>query len=134
MKLLEQVAAACRVRHFAPATVDVYGHWVEDYLRFHFRLAGRWVHPRELREGGVERYLTHLAVDRDLSASSQNQAVCALVFLYREVLKEPLGEFAAVRAKRPQRLPTVLSVAEVCRKLAAFGRYTPKSCALALSA
>jgi integrase len=76
-----------------------------------------------LREAGVERYLTHLAVDRDLSASSQNQAVCALVFLYRDVLKEPLGEFSAVRAKRPQRLPTVLSVDEVRRVLTALGRH-----------
>ena len=123
MKLLDQVAAACRGRYLAPATRAVYGFWVEDYLRFHRREAGRWVHPRELREAGVERYLTHLAVDRDLSASSQNQAVCALVFLYRDVLKEPLGEFSAVRAKRPQRLPTVLSVDEVRRVLTALGRH-----------
>src|SRR5262249_32216155 len=123
MKLLEHVAAACRVRQFAPATVAVYGHWVEDYLRFHFRSAGRWVHPRELREGGVERYLTHLAVDRDLSASWRNQAVGGRRCLSRVVLKAPLGEFAAVRAKRPQRLPPVLSVAEVRRVLDALGRH-----------
>jgi integron integrase len=117
MKLLEQLDAACSTMNFAVATRECYHHWVVDYLQFHRQRAGRWIHPTELRESAVEAYLTGLAVQRQLSASSQSQALCALVFLYRSVLKSPLGELSAVRAKRPERLPTVLSVAEVRRLL-----------------
>ncbi|MBX7106414.1 MAG: tyrosine-type recombinase/integrase [Gemmataceae bacterium] len=113
MKLLDQLHGACRTMHFARATEECYRSWVEQYLRFHRDRAGQWVHPHDLREANVEQFLTHLAVDRQLAASSQTQALCALVFLYREVLKQPLGPLSAIRAKRPSRLPTVLSPAEV---------------------
>src|SRR5262245_32835145 len=117
MKLLEQLERACRTMNFSEATQECYRRWVEDYLRYHYRRSGKWVHPGDLRETGTEQFLTHLAVDRRLAASTQSQALCALVFLYRAVLKAPLGEFSAIRAKRPVRLPTVLSVAEVRRVL-----------------
>ena len=68
----------------------------------------------------VESFLTHLAVSRRVSASTQNQALNALVFLFRDVVKKEIGEFNAVRAKRPIRLPTVLSQDEVRRVLAAM--------------
>ena len=113
MKLLDQLDAACRTMNFAQATRVCYRHWVVDYMQFHRRRAGAWVHPRELREEAVEAYLSFLAVRRELSASSQSQALCALVFLYKAVLQAPLGRIAAFRARRPERLPTVLSVMEV---------------------
>ena len=85
MKLLEQVAAACRTMNSAPTTEECYTAWVVDYLQFHHRRAGKWVHPDHLREAEAEDFLTHLAVDRRLAASSHSQALCAFVFLYREV-------------------------------------------------
>lgn len=113
MKLLERLAAVCRTMNFAKSTEECYCAWIERYLRFHRARAGRWVHPEELREPAAEAFLTDLAVKRQLAASSQSQALCALVFFYREVLGAPLGQLKAVRAKRPERLPTVLSPDEV---------------------
>src|SRR5437870_5516299 len=80
MKLLDQLVMSCRIMNFAPATEECYRRWVEDYLRFHRNLAREWVHPQNLRERHVEHYLSHLAVNRQLAASSQSQAMCALVF------------------------------------------------------
>lgn len=120
MKVLDQLVVACRTMNFAAATEECYRRWIDDYLRFHRDVARRWVHPRDLRETHVQHYLSHLAVNRQLSASSQSQAMCALVFFYREVMGEPLGEIAAVRAKRPERVPTVLSPGEVRRVLEAM--------------
>src|SRR5262249_60086090 len=85
-------------------------------------------------EAEGEEYLTHLAVERDVSASTQHQALCALVFLYRQVLDRPLGRINAVRSKRPERLPVVLSPAEVRRLLdevqGADGLYRLRACLL----
>ena len=105
MKLFEQLAAACRTMNFAKSPEECYSAWVEDSLRFHKRRAGKWVHPDGLREEAIEAFLTHLAVERKLAASSQSQAMCALVFFYREVLGQPFGRISAFRAKRPERLP-----------------------------
>src|SRR6266581_8709468 len=84
-------------------------------------------HPRELGQAHVTRFLSNLAVDRRVSASTQNQALSALVFLYRDVLDVPVGWLAAlVRAKRPQRVPVVLTRDEVRRVLARLrGRGAP---------
>ncbi len=76
--------------NYAKATEESYTAWVLDFLRYHRDQAGRWIHPDHLRESAVEQFLTHLAVDRRQAASSQSQALCALVFLYREVLGQPL--------------------------------------------
>lgn len=88
-KLLDQFAA-CRTMNYAQATEKCYTAWVVDYLHFHRQLVGQWVHPGHLRESEAELLLTHLATDHRLATSSQSQALCALVFLYREVL----GQFA----------------------------------------
>jgi integron integrase len=106
-------------RHLSPHTIECYQLWVRQFLRFN-RVAGRWRRPGELFAADVEAFLTHLARDRRLSASSQNQATCALVFLYKQVLIEELGDdhlgrFVAERAQRPQRVPTVLSTDEAMR-------------------
>jgi integron integrase len=123
MKLLDQLVVACRTMNFAPSTEQCYLDWVADYLRFHKDQSGDWIHPRELREPAVEAYLNHLAVVRRLAASSQSQAMCALVFLYRAVLDEPLNRIASVRSKRPETVPTVLSLDEVRRVLALLDRH-----------
>jgi site-specific recombinase XerD len=90
--------------------------WIEQFLRF-CRADQRWREPRELGARDVEAFLTHLARDRRTSASSQNQATCAIVFLYKQVLADELGEdhlgrFQAERSRRPLRMPTVLSTTE----------------------
>lgn len=118
MKLLEQVHEACLTKHYSPRTEESYARWIERFLRFHRDTAGKWIHPRNMAAEHVESFLTHLAVRRHVSASTQNQALNALVFLFRDVIKRELGELDAVRAKRPIRLPTVLSQDEVRRVLA----------------
>ncbi|NJL30529.1 MAG: integron integrase [Phycisphaerales bacterium] len=128
MRLLEHMEAVGKRRHLSPRTIDCYQSWVKDFLRFHRTEAG-WRHPRELAEREVEAYLTHLAVKRRLSASSQNQATNALVYLYKQVLgdelgKDHLGKFAAERSKRPARVPTVLSAGEVQRVIEAVEQPT----------
>lgn len=106
---LEQVRAAIRVRHYSIRTEESYLFWVRRFILFHGKR-----HPRELGESQVGEFLTHLAVDRKVSASTQNQALNALVFLYKAVLERPLGEVGGVvRARQPQRLPVVLHVREV---------------------
>ncbi len=94
-----------RLRHFSSRTVDTYLSWVLRYIKFH-----RKRHPRELGRDHVEEYLTSLAIQSNVSASTQNQALAAIAFLYREVLNIPLEETERLtRAKRPVRLPVVLT-------------------------
>ncbi len=120
MKLIHRVEEVCRVRRYSPRTAQAYGHWISRYLKAIRVRDGRWRPPEALDAADVEWFLTGLATRRRVSASSQNQALNALVFLYREVLKVDLGRFDAVRAKRPPRLPTVLSTAEVAAVLEAL--------------
>jgi len=117
--LLQRLGDVAARRHLARSTLQCYRSWVGEFLRFS-RLGGAWRHPRELFAADVEAFLTHLARDRRLSASSQNQAMCAIVFLYKHVLGDELGEghlgkFQSERARRSVRVPTVLSTAEVQR-------------------
>jgi len=101
-----------RVRQYAWSTEKTYVHWIVQFIRFH-----DLTHPQEMREAEVEAFLTHLAVKRRVSKSTQNQALCALLFLYKQVLDIKLGDLSALRANRPARLPVVLSRAEVKRLL-----------------
>ncbi len=107
-KLLDRVRAACRVRHMSVRTEDAYHDWAERFIRFH-----GIKHPDTMAEPEVNAFLTHLAVDRNVAASTQNQALCALLFLYDAVLGRPLNQLAVVRASRPKRLPVVLTRDEV---------------------
>jgi integron integrase len=112
-QLLGALRRALRLRHYSPRTEEVYVHWVRRFVRF----CGLR-HPRELGTAEVTRFLSSLAVERHVSASTQNQALSALVFLYRDVLDIPVGWLSAmVRAKRPARVPIVLSREEVRRVL-----------------
>jgi integron integrase len=107
-KLLDRVTNACRVRHFSPRTAETYRDWARRFILFHDIR-----HPDGMREPEVNAFLSHLAVDRDVSASTQNQALAALLFLYDAVLGKPLNELDVVRANRPKRLPTVMTRDEV---------------------
>lgn len=120
MKLLDQYEAACKVRRLAPRTIETYRRWVEQFVRFHHKRTGQWIHPKQMGEKEVEAFLTHLAVNRRSAASTQNQALGAILFLYRHVLDKKLGSLDAVRATRPKRLPTVLSKDEVRRLIVAM--------------
>lgn len=114
MPLLESARQACRLRHLSYRTEQTYVRWIERYLRWAARRAGAWVHPEALGPADAEAFLNHLANDRDVAASTQTQALSALLFLYDAVLDAPLGHMdGLVRVRKPARLPTVLSQDEV---------------------
>src|SRR5262245_14426877 len=104
-----------RLKHYSCRTEQAHVFGIEKYIRFH-----GIHHPNTMGAGEVEQYLTHLAVERLVSASTQNQALNALVFLYRDVLRIDLGRFDALRAVRRRRAPTVLSRDEVQQFLVAL--------------
>jgi integron integrase len=100
---------ALRSRHYSRHTETTYCHWVKRYIFFH-----KIRHPAEMAEPEINSFLTHLAVKEHVSASTQNQALCALLFLYRYVLDRKIGDLGEViRARKPVRLPVVMTKAEV---------------------
>jgi integrase len=112
--LLEVTREAIRARHLALRTEQVYLQWIRRYVAFHGRR-----HPRDLGAPALEAFLTHLAVERKVSAVTQNQALGALLFLYRHVLSIDLPWLENVtRAIKPKHLPVVLTRAEVRSLLA----------------
>lgn len=117
-KLEAQIRDACRVRHYSLSTEKVYVMWFKQFVRW----AG-FKHPATLGADMVQRWLTHLATEREVSASTQRQALSAILFLYRQVLGMHLPWMEnIVRAKQSTRLPCVLSVDEVRRLLAVLPR------------
>ena len=115
-RLLDQVRAACRVRHYSLRTERAYVGWTRRFV-----LAMGRRHPRTMGAAEITAFLTSLATEHDVAASTQNQALSALLFLYRQVLDIDLPWLdGVVRAKRPARIPTVLSRGEVARLLAAL--------------
>ena len=113
-QLLDQVRNSMRTRHYSLQTEKIYIYWIKKYIFFH-----QVRHPKEMGETEISRFLTHLAVVENVSAKTQNQAMFALLFLYKEVLKADLnylgGTFTA--AKSSARVPVVLTRAEVNRVL-----------------
>ena len=108
-KLLDQLREKIRVRHYSIRTETQYVHWAKRFILFHNKR-----HPNVMGAPEVEAFLTHLAVEGNVAASTQNQALSALLFLYREVLGQDLPWMQdMVRAKRPARLPVVLTQREV---------------------
>lgn len=108
-RLLDQMREAIRTRHYSYRTETQYLGWVRRFIRFH-----RMQHPAGMGKIEVESFLTHLAVDRQVAASTQSQALSAILFLYRDVLDKPLPWLGdVVRAKRPAYLPLVLGRSEV---------------------
>jgi integron integrase len=108
-RLLDQVREKIRVKHYSIRTEQAYVDWIRRFIVFHGKR-----HPAERGAGEVERFLSHLAVERNVAASTQNQALSAILFLYKEVLGTELPWLDGVeRARKPARLPVVLSVTEV---------------------
>ena len=112
-RLIDQFRAAIRSRHYSRRTEKTYWYWIRWFIRFHGTR-----HPAEMGAGEVTAFLSWLATERDVAAATQNQALSALLFLYQKVLGQQLPWLdELVRAKRPVRLPVVLSEAEVGRLL-----------------
>lgn len=108
-KLMDLVRTTAALRHLSPKTVEAYSHWIKRFIRFH-----NTRHPLSMGTPEVHRFLAHLATDLKVSASTQNQALNALTFLYRQVLNRELGTIGELpRAIRPKRLPVVFSPSEV---------------------
>ena len=113
-KLLDQVRHIIRLRHYSMSTEEAYISWIKRYIFFHDKR-----HPREMGIVEIEAFLTHLAVDQQVAASTQNQALHALLFLYQKVLHKKLdGPISPMRAKRRKHLPTVLTREEALRVIA----------------
>lgn len=107
--LLDQLREAVRLKHYSKSTEDTYHDWVKRFILFHNK-----THPKDMGAPEITAFLTHLAVQGNVAASTQRQALSALLFLYREVLRQEVGELSSlVYAKQPQRLPVVLTKAEV---------------------
>lgn len=112
-KLLDSVRAVARLRHLSLRTERAYSDWIKRFILFHKKR-----HPGEMGADEVRQFLSHLAVEGRVSASTQNVALCALLFLYRDVLGVELPDVEGVeRAKRPVRVPVVFSRAEVAALL-----------------
>jgi integron integrase len=109
--LLNQICQVIRIKHLSPSTEKSYVTWIKRYIIYHGKR-----HPKDMGSQELEQFLTHLAVKKHVAASTQNQAFCAVLFLYREVLKIELdGRIKAFRAKRPKRKPVILTADEVIR-------------------
>lgn len=115
-RLLDRVRQQIRVRHYSRRTEASYVNWIKRFILFHGKR-----HPQDLGAPEVSAFLSSLAIDRNVSANTQNQALAAILFLYKAVLEIDMPWLKDVtRAKKPQRLPTVLTVDEVSRLLAAL--------------
>lgn len=107
-KLLVEIGERLRTKHYREQTIASYLRWIKSYILFNEKQ-----HPSELDELKVEEFLTHLALDSKVSSSTQNQALSALIFLYRDCLGIELKNINAIRAKRTSTIPTVFSVEEI---------------------
>lgn len=104
-RLREQLHAVMRTKHYSLRTEKTYWYWIRYFIRFH-----RLRHPRDMAEPEVAQFLTWLATNKNVAAATQNQALNALVFLYKQVLQQPLQQIDGIsRAKKPRKLPVVLS-------------------------
>jgi len=119
-KLMDRVRDAIRLKHYSIRTEKIYCDWIRRFILFHHKR-----HPQEMAEAELTEFLTHLAREGRVASSTQNQALSALLFLYKEVLRQEIGLDQVERAKRPTKLPVVLSQAEV-RKVLGKMSGTPK--------
>jgi len=108
-KLLDQMRESMRVRHYRARTEETYCQWVRRYILFHQKR-----HPADMGEREINAFLTHLAVKDKVSASTQNQALSAILYLYRQVIGRDVGDLGEViRARKQKRLPVVMTREEV---------------------
>ena len=126
LKLREQLGEVMRFKHFSHRTENAYWHWIKGFILFHGKK-----HPKDMGAGEVQAYLSHLASERNVAKATQNQALNAIVFLYREVLDVDLGSIGRIeRPTRRPKLPTVLTKEEVRRVLAAVSAEYQLACRL----
>ncbi len=111
-KLLEQVRNTLRQRNYAYATEKTYLDWIQRYIRFYKEKFGTFRHPKDMGAPEIEAFLTDLALEKNVAPGTQDQALNALIFLYKHVLKQELGPINAIRPRKPKRLPTVLNKEE----------------------
>ena len=109
---IESVRNELRVRHYSLQTEKTYLYWIRSFILFNEKQ-----HPEKMSNPEIERFLNYIATSRGVAASTQNQALCAIIFLYRHVIKRDITDLSYTFAKRPRRLPTVLSPEEVNRIL-----------------
>jgi integron integrase len=115
-KRLDHVRDAIRLKHYSRHTEEAYVTWIKRYIFFHGTR-----HPKDMGAAEIEAFLTHLAVQQKVAASTQHQALSALLFLYRDVLRQPLdGPIDAIRTRKPRRLPTVLTTEETLQVIGAL--------------
>ncbi|MFQ5729778.1 MAG: integron integrase [Waddliaceae bacterium] len=115
-KLFDQIKETLRYHHYSIRTEEAYTSWILKFIKFNGTR-----HPKEMGKTEIEQFLTHLAVKKNVAASTQRQAMHAILFLYREVLHAPVDDkIDPIRTKRPKRLPTVLSKGEVRRLINAM--------------
>ena len=112
-KLLDQVRDALRLKHYSYRTEQTYKDWIRRYILYHDK-----THPKDMGEPEIQAFLTHLATERKVAASTQNQALSALIFLYRNVIHKELNlPTRLITARRSTHLPTVLTSAEAQKTL-----------------
>jgi len=117
-KLLERASDAIRIKHYSYKTEKSYINWIKRYILFHNKR-----HPKEMSSAEIEAFLTHLAVEENVAASTQNQALNSILFLYREVIKKELDlQVDAVRARRSRYISTVLTKEEILAIIALLNR------------
>ena len=115
-RLLDQVRDRIRMKHYSIRTEQAYASWIKRFILFHNKK-----HPKDMGKQEIESFLTHLALDLNVASSTQNQAFNAILFLYNQVLHQPLEDtISAVRAKKPRRLPTVMTNDEALAVLSAL--------------
>jgi len=108
-KLLTHVRNVMRTSSYSAKTIEAYQHWIKDFIQFNNK-----VHPKNLNKENVEKYLTYLATKRNVSASTQNQALAALLYHYKNIIGRDIGWLDdIIRAKRSRRLPVVFSKGEI---------------------
>lgn len=119
IKLVDQIRKAIRVKHYSYRTEQTYIYRIKKFILFNNKR-----HPNEMGEKEINRFLTYLAVNRKVAASTQNQALCAILFLYRHVLKKQIGWIDKLeRAKNPKTIPVVLSGKEVESVCSTYARF-----------
>ena len=107
-KLLDQIRIVMRVHHYSKRTEEAYVNWIKDFIYFHNRK-----HPSFLGANDIGSYISYLATQRNVSGSTQNQALCAIIFLYKHVLKKDINDIDIIWSKKPKRLPVVFTRDEV---------------------
>lgn len=111
--LLDLVSAKIRLKHYSIRTEEAYKNWIKRFILFHKKQ-----HPRQLKAHHIEHFLSHLAIDKNVSASTQNQALSSIIFLYKDVLCMDIPDIENIsRAKKPKRLPVVLTHDEIKKLL-----------------